>query len=150
MQQGSTNYNFARQCALRAGPPTSVARKSVDRQCASGMMAIVIAANEIIVDGMRIAVGGRLESMSLVQNDKMTNFRAHDPWLRAHRDDVYMSMLETAEIVAERHKVSREKQDELALQSHQRAAAARAGRAGSGHAVAAVNHQAVGRVIGRK
>ena len=81
MQQGSSGYNVARQSALRAGLPTSVAGMSVDRQCASGMMAIAIAAKEIVVDGMRIAVGGGLESISLVQNDKMNNFRAHDPWL---------------------------------------------------------------------
>ena len=71
MQQGSTGYNVARQCALRAGLPTSVAGMSVDRQCASGLMAIAIAAKEIVVDGMRIAVGGGLESISLVQNDQM-------------------------------------------------------------------------------
>ena len=118
MQQGSSGYNFARQAALRAGLPTSVAGMSVDRQCASGLMAIATAAKEIINDGMSIAVGGGLESISLVQNDKMNRFRAQDPWLLAHRDDVYMSMLETAEIVAERYKISRERQDEFALQSH--------------------------------
>jgi acetyl-CoA C-acetyltransferase len=126
MQQGSSGYNVARQCALRAGLPTSVAGMSVDRQCASGMMAIAIAAKEIVVDGMRVVVGGGLESISLVQNDKMNTFRAEDPWLLQHRDDVYMSMLETAEIVAERYKISREKQDEFALQSQLRTAAAQA------------------------
>jgi len=126
MQQGSTSYNVARQCALRAGLPTSVAGMSVDRQCASGMMAIAIAAKQIVADGMRIAVGGGLESISLVQNDKMNGYRAEDPWLLAHRDDVYMSMLETAEIVAERYKISRERQDAFALQSQQRTAAAQA------------------------
>ena len=126
MQQGSTGSNVARQCALRAGLPTSVAGMSVDRQCASGMMAIAIAAKEIIVDGMQIAVGGGLESISLVQNDKMNRFRAARSWLLHHRDDVYMSMLETAEIVAERYEISRETQDEFALQSQQRTAAAQA------------------------
>jgi len=105
MQQGSTGYNIGRQAALRAGLPTSVAGMSVDRQCASGLMAVSIAAKEIIQDGMSIAVGGGLESISLVQNDHANSFRNRDPWLVAHRNDVYMSMLETAEIVAERYKI---------------------------------------------
>jgi acetyl-CoA C-acetyltransferase len=102
LQQGSTGGNVARQSALRAGLPTSVAGMSVDRQCASGLMAIATAAKEIVADGMNVAVGGGLESISLVQNDKMNRFRAMDPWLADHRDDLYMSMLETAEIVAPR------------------------------------------------
>jgi acetyl-CoA C-acetyltransferase len=126
MQQGATGGNVARQCAIRAGLPTSVAGMSVDRQCASGLMAISIAAKQILHDGMHITVGGGLESISLVQNDHMNRFRATDPWLVAHRDDLYMSMLETAEIVAERYGVSREKQDAFALQSQQRTAAAQA------------------------
>ena len=126
LQQGATGGNVARQCALRAGLPTTVAGMSVDRQCASGLMAIATAAKEIVYDHMRIAVGGGLESISLVQNDHMNRFRATDPWLLAHRDDVYMSMLETAEIVAERYDISREKQDAYALQSQQRVAAAQA------------------------
>jgi len=126
MQQGSTGGNFGRQCALRAGLPTSVAGMSVDRQCASGLMAISIAAKEIIDDGMSITVGGGLESISLVQNDKMNRYRAQDGWLVEHQGDVYMSMLETAEIVAERYKISRERQDEFALQSQSRTAAAQA------------------------
>ena len=126
LQQGSTGFNVARQCALRAGLPTSVAGMSVDRQCASGLMAISIAAKQIIADGMQITVGGGLESISLVQNDHTNRYRGADPWLVAHRDDLYMSMLETAEIVAERYKISRERQDEFALQSQQRTAAAQA------------------------
>jgi acetyl-CoA C-acetyltransferase len=126
MQQGSTGYNIGRQAALRAGLPTSVAGMSVDRQCASGLMAVSIAAKEIVQDGMSIAVGGGLESISLVQNDHANSYRRHDPWLVAHRNDVYMSMLETAEIVAERYKISREAQDAYALQSQQRTAAGQA------------------------
>jgi acetyl-CoA C-acetyltransferase len=126
LQQGSSGYNFARQCALRAGLPTSVAGMSVDRQCASGLMGISIAAKEIVNDGMNITVGGGLESISLVQNDKMNRYRGQDPWLVEHRSDVYMTMLETAEIVASRYKISRERQDEYALQSHGRTAAAQA------------------------
>ena len=126
LQQGSTGGNVARQSALRAGLPTSVAGMSVDRQCASGLMAIAIAAKEIITDGMNVTVGGGLESISLVQNDKMNRYRAMDPWLADHRDDLYMSMLETAEIVAARYKISRERQDEYGLQSQLRTAGAQA------------------------
>src|SRR5271166_5953496 len=126
MQQGSTGYNIARQSALRAGLPTSVAGMSVDRQCASGLLAIATAAKEIVDDGMSITVGGGLESISLVQNDKSNRFRAQDSWLVEHRGDVYMSMLETAEIVAARYKISRKRQDEFALQSHARTDAAQA------------------------
>ena len=126
LQQGATGGNVARQCALRAGLPTSVAGMSVDRQCASGLMGIAIAARQIVADGMSVTVGGGLESISLVQNDHMNRFRAADPWLLAHRDDIYMSMLETAEIVAERYGISREAQDAYALQSQQRVAAAQA------------------------
>ena len=89
-------------------------------------MAIATAAKEIIDDGMSVTIGGGLESISLVQNDKMNRYRAQDPWLVEHRDDVYMSMLETAEIVAERYQVTRARQDEYALQSQQRTAAAQA------------------------
>ena len=109
MQQGSTYMNVARQAALRAGLPTSVAGMSVDRQCASGLMAIAIAAKQIICDGMRTTVGGGLESISLVQNEHANRYRAQDPWLVAHRNDVYMSMLETAEVVAQRYGISRER-----------------------------------------
>ncbi len=126
MQQGSSGYNMARQAALRAGLPTSVAGMSVDRQCASGLMAISIAAKQIVDDGMSVTVGGGLESISLVQNDKMNRYRAEDPWLVTHRDDTYMAMLETAEIVARRYNVPREKQDEYGVQSQQRAAASTA------------------------
>jgi acetyl-CoA C-acetyltransferase len=126
LQQGSQGGNIARQSALRAGLPTGVAGMSVDRQCGSGLMAIATAAKEIVADGMSIAVGGGLESISLVQNDKMNRFRALDPWLVEHRNDVYMTMIETAEIVAERYRISRERQDEFALQSHARTAAAQA------------------------
>jgi acetyl-CoA C-acetyltransferase len=126
MQQGSTYMNVARQSALRAGLPTSVAGMSVDRQCASGLMAIAIAAKQIVCDAMQTTVGGGLESISLVQNEHANTYRFRDPWLVAHRNDVYMSMLETAEIVAQRYGISRERQDEYALRSQQRTAAAQA------------------------
>ena len=124
MQQGTTFQNPARQCAIRAGLPTSVAGMSVDRQCASGLMAIAIAAKQIIADGQTVTVGGGLESISLVQNEHMNLHRAFDPWINEHRPDLYMSMLETAEIVADRYGVSREAQDEYALQSQKRTAQA--------------------------
>ncbi len=129
LQQGSTHMNVARQAAIRAGLPTSVAGMSVDRQCASGLMAIATAAKQIIADGMTVTVGGGVESVSLVQTPKMNTDRFQDPWLVEHRPDLYMTMLETAEIVAERYGISRERQDEFSLQSQQRMAdAQKAGR----------------------
>ena len=124
LQQGSTGFNVARQAAIRAGLPVSVAGMTIDRQCSSGLMAIATAAKEIVHDGMTIAVGGGLESISLVQNDKRNQFRVQDPWLVEQRPDLYMTMIETAEIVAERYQVTREAQDEYALLSQQRTAAA--------------------------
>ena len=126
LQQGSQGSNFARQCALRAGLPDTVPGMSLDRQCSSGLMAIATAAKQIIADGMQVSVGGGLESISLVQNDKMNRHRTRDPWLTEHVPALYMSMLETAEIVAERYQVTREAQDEYALRSQQRTAAAQA------------------------
>ena len=122
LQQGYTSTNIARQSAIRAGLPTSVAGMSVDRQCASGMMAIATAAKQVVQDGLQIAVGGGVESVSLVQTPEM-RFEG-DPWFKEHQPDIYMSMLETAETVADRYKVSREAQDEYALQSQMRTAAA--------------------------
>ena len=126
MQQGSSGFNIARQAALRAGLPTSVPRMTIDRQCASGLMAIATAAKQITHDGMNIAVGAGVESISLVQNEHMNNLHAQDPWLVANRPDVYMPMLQTAELVAERYGVSRDAQDEFSLLSQQRVAAAQA------------------------
>lgn len=124
LQQGSTGGNIGRQAALRAGLPVTVGGMSLDRQCASGMMAIATAAKQVVLDGMDVAVGGGVESISLVQNQNMRTDRARDPWLREHRPALYMSMLETAETVAARYGVSREAQDEYSLQSQQRTAAA--------------------------
>jgi acetyl-CoA C-acetyltransferase len=129
LQQGSTGSNFARQCALRAGLPDTVPGMSLDRQCSSGLMAIATAAKQVVADGMQVAVGGGLESISLVQNDKMRRDRVRDPWLEEHVPQLYMTMLETAEIVAERYQVSRDAQDEYALRSQRRTAEAqKAGR----------------------
>jgi acetyl-CoA C-acetyltransferase len=99
---------------------------TVDRQCSSGLMAIATAAKQIVHDGMAIAVGGGVESISLVQNENRNQFRAQDPWLVEQRPDLYMTMIETAEIVAERYQVTREAQDRYALLSQQRTAAAQA------------------------
>ena len=129
LQQGSSGYNIARQAAIRAGLPLSVPGMTIDRQCSSGLMAIATAAKQIVHDGMNIAVGGGVESISLVQNEHRNQYRAQDPWLVEHRPDLYMAMIETAEIVAERYQVTREKQDEYALQSqHRTAAGQEAGR----------------------
>src|ERR1700740_1426648 len=103
LPEGSTGLNVARQAAVRAGLPVTVAGMTIDRQCSSGLMAIATAAKEIVHDGMTIAVGGGLESISLVQNDKRNQFRAQDPWLVEERPDLYMTMIETAEIVAQRY-----------------------------------------------
>jgi acetyl-CoA C-acetyltransferase len=124
LQQGSSGGNVARQSALRAGLPTGVAGMSMDRQCASGLMAIATAAKQIMVDGIDVAVGGGLESISLVQNEHANRYRGQDPALVEKIPALYMSMLETAEIVADRYGVSREAQDEYALQSQQRTAQA--------------------------
>jgi len=129
LQQGSSGFNVARQAAVRGGLPVSVAGMTIDRQCASGLMAIATAAKQIADDGMEIAVGGGVESISLVQNEHANKFRAQDPALVEGMPALYMTMLETAEIVSERYGVSREAQDEYALRSQQRTAAAQqAGR----------------------
>lgn len=126
LQQGAAHSNIARQSALRAGLPTSVSGMSIDRQCASGLMAIATGAKQIVVDGMDIVVAGGVESISLVQNSHMNMHRAQDPWLVQHRPDIYMGMLETAEMVARRYKISREAQDAFGAESHRRAVEATA------------------------
>jgi len=122
MQQGSSGLNVARQSLLAAGLPVTVAGMSVDRQCSSGMMAIAIAAKQILEDNMSIVVGGGLESISLVQNEHYNRYRASDPNVLEAAPDIYMSMLETAEVVTRRYGISREQQDEYAFQSQQRTA----------------------------
>lgn len=126
MQQGSSGQNTARQALLAAGLPVTVAGMTVDRQCSSGMMAIAIAAKQVLEDNMRVVVGGGVESISLVQNEHMNSYRNSDPNVLAAAPDIYMSMLDTAEVVAKRYNISREQQDEFGLQSQQRTAAAQA------------------------
>lgn len=126
LQQGATGTNVARQVALAAGLPATVPGMSLDRQCASGLMAIATAAKQVIVDQQKMAVGGGLESISLVQNQHMNLYRMKDEALLTLSPHIYMSMLETAEVVAERYGISRERQDAYALQSQQRTAQAQA------------------------
>lgn len=126
LQQGSTGGNVARQALLRAGLPTSVPGMAIDRQCASGLMAIATAAKQIVADGMDVVVAGGVESISLVQNEHMNRYRAADPYLVERIPELYMTMIETAEIVAERYGITREAQDEYALQSQRRTAIAQA------------------------
>ncbi|WP_299596520.1 acetyl-CoA C-acyltransferase [uncultured Tateyamaria sp.] len=122
LQQGHTASNIARQAAIRAGLPVTVAGMSVDRQCASGMMAIATASKQVVHDGMDVVIGGGVESVSMVQTPEM---RAHgDPWLKAKKPEIYMTMLETAETVADRYGISRAAQDRYAVQSQARTAAA--------------------------
>ncbi len=121
-QQGTQQGNIARQALLRAGLPVSVAGMSLDRQCASGMMAIATAAKEIIDDGMKITVGGGVESVSLTRNEHFRTDRARDPWFETYLPTLYMTMIETAENVAQRYGISREAQDEYSYQSQMRTA----------------------------
>ena len=127
MQQGATGGNIARKALLRAGIPVTTAGTTIDRQCASGLQAIALAARSVLFDGVEIAVGGGGESISLVQNDHANKFHAVDPELVAIKKDVYMPMLDTAETVAKRYGISRERQDEYSLESQRRTASAQQG-----------------------
>ncbi|MFU8764042.1 MAG: acetyl-CoA C-acyltransferase, partial [Haliea sp.] len=126
IQQGTQTFNIGRLAALAGGLPESVSGMSVDRQCASGLMAIAIAAKQVVHDDMSVIVAGGVENISLVQNEHMNLSRVPDPRLIAAHPNTHMSMLETAEVVASRYGVSREQQDSYALQSQQRTAAAQA------------------------
>lgn len=118
-QQGTAGNNFARHCALKGGLPASVAAMSMDRKCSSGLMAIATAAKYIVNDGAPIAIGGGLESISLVQNDKVNRYRAWDDWILRNATGMTATMIETAEVVAQRYGVTREAQDLYALRSQQ-------------------------------
>jgi acetyl-CoA C-acetyltransferase len=123
LQQG-VQHTIGRTAALRAGLPVTVAGMSMDRQCSSGLMTIATAAKQVIVDRMDVVVAGGVESISMVQTKEMRV--EPDPELVAMHKDIYMPMLQTAEIVAKRYGISRERQDEYGLQSQQRTAAAQA------------------------
>jgi acetyl-CoA C-acetyltransferase/acetyl-CoA acyltransferase len=126
LQQGATGQNIARQAALRAGLPVTTSGTTVDRQCSSGLQAIAIASQRVAFDGVPVAIGGGLESISLVQNDHINRFRGADEWLLEHKRDVYLPMIDTAEIVAQRYQITRQTQDQYALESQRRTAAAQA------------------------
>jgi acetyl-CoA C-acetyltransferase len=123
--EGTTGGNIARAIALRAGLPTSTAGMSINRFCSSGLQSIALAAQRIMTEGASIMVAGGLESISCVQNEANTHMRA-DPWILEHKPTLYWSMLQTAETVAKRYKISKQAQDEYGVRSQQRAAAAQA------------------------
>ncbi len=125
LPEGATGNNIGRTAALRAGCPVSVPGQTVSRFCASGLDAVASAAKRVIADGSSGVVAGGVESISMVQNDINMKHYTED-WLLRHTPDVYMPMLYTADNVAKKYKVSRERQDEYALQSQQRTAAAQA------------------------
>jgi acetyl-CoA acetyltransferase family protein len=126
LQQGATGQNIARQAAVRAGLAISTAGTTVDRQCSSGLQAIAIASQRVAFDGVPVAVGGGVESISLVQNDSMNRHRLAEEWLVQHKPAIYMAMIDTAEIVAQRYQITRAQQDAYALESQRRTAAAQA------------------------
>jgi acetyl-CoA C-acetyltransferase len=126
--EGATGHNLARNAAVRAGLPITVAGTTMTRYCASGLQAISTAAHRIIADDVPVMVTGGVESISLVQGNTNLKFFTEE-WLMRHQADLYMPMIETADLVAKRYKISRDAQDEYALQSQQRTAAAQdAGR----------------------
>ena len=124
MQEGSQRYNIGRQSLLAARFPVTVPGMSMDRQCSSSLMAIATAAKEIIVDKMQIVIAGGVESISLVQNEHINSHRAQDPTIMDWKPDYYINMIDTAEVVSKRYNISREAQDEFALQSQQKMGAA--------------------------
>ncbi|WP_371227322.1 acetyl-CoA C-acyltransferase [Pseudomonas sp. QE6] len=123
-QQGTQAYNLGRLCAIAGGLPSSVAGMAVERQCASGLMSIAIAAKSIACNELDIAVAGGLESISLVQNKHKNAYRNQSQIVLERDPAAYIPMIETAEIVAARYGISREAQDAYSLRSQQRTAAA--------------------------
>ncbi|MDE8346189.1 MAG: acetyl-CoA C-acyltransferase [Acidocella sp.] len=120
--EGATGHNIARQAALRAGLSVDAAAMTVNRFCSSGLQAIAMAAHEILVEGAPVAIGGGLESISLTAGT-LNRHHFTDEWLKDHKPAVYMSMIETADNVASRYGISRQAQDEYALESQRRTAA---------------------------
>ncbi|MFZ4529752.1 MAG: acetyl-CoA C-acyltransferase [Undibacterium curvum] len=123
--EGATGSNIARQIALRAGCPVTTAGVTINRFCSSGLQTIAMAAQRIIAGEGDIFAAGGVESISCVQNEANKHMIA-EPWLKAHKPEVYWPMLQTAEMVAKRYQISRERQDEYGVQSQLRAAAAQA------------------------
>ena len=124
--EGATGNNIARESAIWAGCPVSTAGVTINRYCSSGLNAIAMAAQQIMTDGTDIAVGAGVESISLVQMGGINLNHFTEEHLLAVKPALWMTMIETAEIVAERYGISRERQDQYALQSQQRTAAAQA------------------------
>jgi acetyl-CoA C-acetyltransferase len=122
--EGATGSNIARQIALRADFPVTVAGTTVNRFCSSGLQTIAMAAHSVRAGEGDVLVAGGLESISLTQNEHANTYRLRGEWLMEHKPEIYMPMLQTAEVVAKRYNISREAQDEYALQSQQRTAAA--------------------------
>lgn len=125
LAEGTTGGNVARAIALRAGLPITVGGVTVNRFCSSGLQTIAMAAQRVMVEGCTAIVAGGVESISCVQNEANTHMR-RDPWLMEHKPELYWSMLQTAETVAQRYKISKLAQDEYGVRSQQRAAAAQA------------------------
>lgn len=127
--EGTTGRNIGRQAALRAGLPISVAGATVNRYCASGLQAIAIAAGRIVVEGAPAVVAGGVESISQIRARAADSDSGIDPWLAEHRPGLYLSMIETADIVARRYGISRQAQDEFSFHSQRKTEEAqRAGR----------------------
>ncbi|HVP30106.1 MAG TPA: thiolase family protein [Myxococcota bacterium] len=124
LPEGPSGSNVARVSLLGAGLPASIAGTTVNRFCSSGLQAIAMAAHRVLVDGADVAIGGGTESITLVQNDKMRVADMVNPKIQKEWPGIYMGMGQTAEIVAERYKISREDQDQYALISQQRTAKA--------------------------
>ncbi len=123
LPEGATGHNMARLSAIRAGLPVTAAAVTINRFCSSGLQAISSAAQRIVVDHVDVAVAGGAEQISLVQNEHMNHHRAREEWLEDNKPELWMPMIETADIVAERYGISRARQDAYALQSQQRTAA---------------------------
>ena len=121
--EGPQGFNVGRNVAVMAGLPVTAAGTTVSRFCSSGLNAVAVAAHQVQAEGAEAVIGGGLESITMMQND-FNKKNLFNPWLMDHKRDIYMPMGLTAEVVAERYKVSREKQDELAFMSQQRTAAA--------------------------
>ena len=124
LQQGATGLNIGRYGALRAGLPVTAGGTTIDRQCASGLQAIALAAQRIVVDKVPIIVAGGVESISCVQGSLNSQYLV-DEWVKENRPSYFLSMLETAEIVAKRYGIAKDVQDEYGVRSQLRAAAAR-------------------------
>jgi acetyl-CoA C-acetyltransferase len=123
--EGATGHNIARIAAVRGGLPVTVAGTTINRFCSSGLQAISLAAQRVVMDGVPAIVAGGLESISLTQNNRNV-FHLKDEWIDEHKPELYWGMIDTAEVVAQRYGVSRERQDDYSLLSQQRTAAAQA------------------------